>query len=106
MKVSDYIPEWRRFEETPKPAIPIPEQEVKAEPSPPASQPADTAGDVPEQEAPDRSQPESEKIIRQEYDYGLLDMELDDLPSQTPDMEKRYGAFDLIETPPDEVGRP
>lgn len=68
--------------------------------------PADAAGDAPEQEMPDRPQPESGKIVRQEYDYGLLDVELDGLPSQPPDTEKHYGAFDLIETPPDEVGGP
>lgn len=106
VKVSDYIPEWRRFEEAPKPAAPMSGQEVKTEPSPPVSQPADAAGDAPEQEMSDRPQPESGKIVRQEYDYGLLDVELDGLPSQPPDTEKRYGAFDLIETPPDEVGGP
>ena len=47
-----------------------------------------------------------DQILRQEYDYGLLDPELDRVSSQSPDTEAPYGAFDLIETSPDEVGGP
>ncbi|MFR1478497.1 MAG: hypothetical protein ACLSB9_23805 [Hydrogeniiclostridium mannosilyticum] len=49
---------------------------------------------------------ERDQILRQEYDYGLLDPELDRVSSQSPDTEAPYGAFDLIETSPDEVGGP
>ena len=50
--------------------------------------------------------PEPAQFTRQEFDYGLLDMEPDGQDSQPPDTDAPYGAFDLIETPPDEVGGP
>jgi len=108
VKVSDYVPEWRRFEETPKPAVPAPGAVSKPEPPPPALEPTgrDAADAAPEPGPAGRPQPERGKFVRQEYDYGLLDVELDGLPTQQPDTEKRYGALDLIETPPDEVGGP
>lgn len=112
-KVSDYTPEWRRQEELAKaerkaraksrPAPSAPEA------GPPPAQPANTAPATPGQkEAGGETAPHKERdqILRQEYDYGLLDPELDRVSSQSPDTEAPYGAFDLIETSPDEVGGP
>ena len=113
VKVSDYTPEWRRQEELAKaerkaraksrPAPSAPEA------GPPPAQPANTAPATPGQkEAGGETAPHKERdqILRQEYDYGLLDPELDRVSSQSPDTEAPYGAFDLIETSPDEVGGP
>ena len=79
------------------------------EAGPPPAQPANTAPATPGQkEAGGETAPHKERdqILRQEYDYGLLDPELDRVSSQSPDTEAPYGAFDLIETSPDEVGGP
>lgn len=108
-----YTPEWRRQEELAKaerkaraksrPAPSAPEA------GPPPAQPANTAPATPGQkEAGGETAPHKERdqILRQEYDYGLLDPELDRVSSQSPDTEAPYGAFDLIETSPDEVGGP
>ena len=113
VKVSDYTPEWRRQEELAKaerkaraksrPAPSAPEA------GPPPAQPANTAPATPvQEEAGGETTPHKERdqILRQEYDYGLLDPELDRVSSQSPDTEAPYGAFDLIETSPDEVGGP
>ena len=113
VKVSDYTPEWRRQEETAKAER---KTQAKSRPAPsapeagpPPAQPADTVPAPPVQkEAGGETAPhkEQDQILRQEYDYGLLDPELDRVSSQSPDTEAPYGAFDLIETSPDEVGRP
>lgn len=102
VKVADYTPEWRRFEASPKPTAPAPEP--KPAPPPPAPKPA--GGDAaPKPKPAARPQPESSgTFIRQEYDYGLLDVELDGLPTQQPDTRAPYGALDLIETSPEDVG--
>ncbi|CUP97003.1 Conjugal transfer protein traG [uncultured Flavonifractor sp.] len=104
VKVADYTPEWRRFEVSPKPTAPAPEP--KPAPPPPAPKPEGRdAGPKPKPAA--RPQPESSGTsIRQEYDYGLLDVELDGLPTQQPDTGAPYGALDLIETSPEDVGGP
>lgn len=113
VRVSDYTPEWRRQEELAKAER---KAQVKSRPAPsapkaapPPAQAADTAPAAPVQKetsgepAPHK---ERDQILRQEYDYGLLDPELDRVSSQPPDTEAPYGAFDLIETSPDEVGGP
>lgn len=113
VRVSDYTPEWRRQEELAKAER---KAQVKSQPAPsapkaapPPAQAADTAPATPVQKetsgepAPHK---ERDQILRQEYDYGLLDPELDRVSSQPPDTEAPYGAFDLIETSPDEVGGP
>ena len=79
------------------------------EAGPPPAQPANTAPATLAKKKPaGRRLPHKERdqILRQEYDYGLLDPELDRVSSQSPDTEAPYGAFDLIETSPDEVGGP
>ena len=99
VKVSDYTPEWRRQEELAKaerkaraksrPAPSAPEA------GPPPAQPANTAPATPGQkEAGGETAPHKERdqILRQEYDYGLLDPELDRVSSQSPDTEAPYGA--------------
>lgn len=113
VKVSDYTPEWRRQEELAKAER---KAQAKSRPAPsapeagpPPAQPADTVPATPGQkEAGGETTPHKERdqILRQEYDYGLLDPELDRVSSQSPDTEAPYGAFDLIETSPDEVGGP
>ena len=57
-----------------------------------------------EQKVP--AQPKAGRGPVQEYDYGLLDMEPEDRSAQLSATDAPYGAFDLIETPPDEVGGP
>ena len=46
------------------------------------------------------------EYLHKKYDYGLLDMEPEDRSTQLSATDAPYGAFDLIETPPDEVGGP
>lgn len=110
VKVADYTPEWRRFEESPKPARPAPGTAPKAsKPEPqPDPKPAgrNPTGTSHEPEPADQPRPWDGKFVRQEYDYGLLDVELDGLPTQQPDTKAPYGALDLIETLPEDVGGP
>lgn len=107
VRIADYIPEWRRWENSAKPPEPAP-VENPATPQPEAPTPPDpplpSAQNV--SETADNSRAEPEQFARQEFDYGLLDTELEGISSQSPDTDAPYGAFDLIETPPDEVGRP
>lgn len=106
VKVADYTPEWRRFEEIPKPAGPAPRPAPKPDPPPPAPKPAGWDATGTSSEPAGQPQPESGKFVRQEYDYGLLDVELDGLPTQQPDTKAPYGALDLIETSPEDVVGP
>lgn len=106
VKVSDYTPEWRRQEEqfeaekrsqaSSRPAPSAPE-------APPPPQPSPVSKETGREPAPHKGR---DQVLRQEYDYGLLDTELDRVSAQPPDTEAPYGAFDLIETSPDEVGGP
>ena len=50
--------------------------------------------------------PGPEPFTRQEFDYVLLDREPDGQDAQPPDTHAPYGAFDLIETPPEDMGGP
>ena len=110
VRIADYIPEWRRWEDSAKSSEPAPmetpatpQPEVPTPPSPPAPVPPSAQNEL---EAADSFQAEPERFARQEFDYGLLDTELEGISSQPPDTDAPYGAFDLIETPPDEVGGP
>lgn len=112
VRISDYTPEWRCQEDVSKSAK-KPQGKSRPAPSapeasPPPAQPADMAPAAPVQKEAggESSHKERDQILRQEYDYGLLDTELDRVSSQSPDTEAPYGAFDLIETSPDKVGGP
>ena len=105
VRIADYTPEWRRWEESAKPAA------SASSPVPRPEPPAPSAGPVPAgqtQRAAQQSdpQPGPEQFTRQEFDYGLLDMEPDGQDTQPPDTDAPYGAFDLIETLPEDVGGP
>ena len=120
VRVSDYIPQWRRWEEAPKPPAetrgrnekPVPPPAtpgVASHEGPPLSPPSDVPKPSPQQPAVEQKAPAQPKAGRgpvQEYDYGLLDMEPEDRSTQLSATDAPYGAFDLIETPPDEVGGP
>ena len=97
--MSDYIPRWRQEEAKQKPPAP-PRGSARTEEAVPASdtEPAPPAQE-PEQEAPPHTAGWAPP-----YDYGLLDTELDGSNAQAPDQDARYGAFDLMETPPQDVG--
>ena len=105
VRIADYTPEWRRWEESAKATTPDSPPVSQSEPPAPPTDPvldSQTQGGA-EQSDP---RPGPEQFPRQEFDYGLLDMEPDGQDSQPPDTDAPYGAFDLIETPPDEVGGP
>ena len=103
VRIADYTPEWRRWEESAKPAAsapsPAPQPETPAPPADPVLA-GQTQGEA------EQSNPQPERFTRQEFDYGLLDMEPDSQDSQPPDTDAPYGAFDLIETLPEDVGGP
>jgi type IV secretion system protein VirD4 len=104
VRVSDYIPQWRQMEES------APKTAPSSTPSPspaPVSSPPVRDDDV--QPAPAKTQPpqpERGQVIRQEYDYGLLDPEPDCYPATLPGTDAPYGALDLMETLPEDVGGP
>lgn len=103
VRIADYTPEWRRWEESAKPAAsapsPAPQPETPAPPADPVLA-GQTQGEA------EQSNPQPERFTRQEFDYSLLDMEPDSQDSQPPDTDAPYGAFDLIETLPEDVGGP
>ena len=103
VRIADYTPEWRRWEESATPAAsapsPTPQPETPAPPADPV-----LAGQTQGEE--EQSNPQPERFTRQEFDYGLLDMEPDSQDTQPPDTDAPYGAFDLIETLPEDVGGP
>lgn len=103
VRIADYTPEWRRWEESAKPAASAPSPAPQPEPPAPPADPVPasrTQGEV------EQSNPQPERFTRQEFDYGLLDMEPDSQDFQPPDTDAPYGAFDLIETLPEDVGGP
>ncbi len=100
VRIADYVPEWRRWEETTKAE---PEQAAAQS----AEQPVPSAGDpVPEVSEPEAAhQPASDagKSTSQECERAP---EPDAGSEDQPDVDSPYGAFDLIEMLPDEVGGP
>ena len=108
VRVSDYVPEWRRKEEAVKAAAvpsdtPAPPE---GQPSPAPEPPPRSQSDLPAEQAGAKRATEQStpppQSGRQEFDYGLLDPE----PEGTADIDAPYGAFDLIETLPEDVGGP
>ena len=99
VRVAEYIPHWRQEEA--KPSAPVqptapPEENLPPEPPPEQSEPV-----------PRRDPPAVEQAGRMaQYDYGLLDPEISgfDSPAQEPGQDAPYGALDLIETLPQDVG--
>ena len=104
VRVSDYIPQWRRWEETPKSAT----ESVPHEETPPPTPPIGSELSPPPPAAAPKEpiQPKDGRAPVQKYDYGLLDTEPEDRSTQLPATDSPYGAFDLIEMSPDEVGGP
>ena len=107
VKVSDYVPHWRQEEEQPKSKPAPPPPEPAAEPDPVPSKPP--APDPQQETAPEQTPPaKSSEGWAPKYDYGLLDPEVGGYdgadPQDTPGQDARYGAFDLIETKPQDVG--
>lgn len=99
VRVAEYIPHWRQEEAKPsapvQPAAP-PEENAPPEPAPEQSEPV-----------PRHDPPAAEQAGRvAQYDYGLLDPEISgfDSPAQEPGQDAPYGALDLIETLPQDVG--
>lgn len=99
VRVAEYIPHWRQEEAKPsapvQPAAP-PEENAPPEPAPEQSEPV-----------PRHDLPAAEQAGRMaQYDYGLLDPEISgfDSPAQEPGQDAPYGALDLIETLPQDVG--
>lgn len=104
VRVSDYIPEWRRREKSEPKATPA--APSTAVPDTPESPEGEALEAVQELHQPTAKEDSPLQSVRQEFDYGLLDTELDGFPGDVLDMDSPYGALDLIETPPDEVGGP
>ena len=108
VRVSDYVPEWRRKEEAAKAAAVPPDTPAPPEgqPSPTPEPPPRSQSDLPAEQAGAKrateQSPPPPQSGRQEFDYGLLDPE----PEGTADIDAPYGAFDLIETLPEDVGGP
>ena len=122
VRVSEHIPRWRQFEEQSQAACksaPLGQQEEKASPTRPQRsaeqnpQPPRSGQKV--ENTPPRKQPAALfRDVLPQYDYGLLDPELSDMEldvsrqaAQGGDPaagQSEYGAFDLIETLPQDVG--
>ena len=122
VRVSEHIPRWRQFEEQSQAACksaPLGQQEEKASPTRPQRsaeqnpQPPRSGQKV--ENTPPRKQPAASfRDVLPQYDYGLLDPELSDMEldvsrqaAQGEDPaagQSEYGAFDLIETLPQDVG--
>ena len=100
MRISDYTPHWRQEEAKPAPPPTAPKEASPPEKTRPA--PAPAPAPEPEQEVPATTP----ITFPQQFDYGLLSPELVDLegPEIGPDQDAPYGAFDLIETLPQDVG--
>lgn len=100
VRVADYVPEWRRREESEKEetgqaAAQCPELQVQpaGDQVPPAS--GQEAVQPPEPDVGTSSGQECERAPEPEAGY-----------EDQPDVDSPYGAFDLIEMLPDEVGGP
>ena len=93
VRVSDYTPHWRQEETKPAPPPAGPPERTMPAPAP---------APEPEQEVPAATP----ITLPQQFDYGLLSPELADLegPEIGADQDAPYGAFDLIETLPQDVG--
>ena len=112
VRVSDYMPHWRQGEETPKakPA-PSPKPSCEQEEVSPPSSSADPSPPPQDDAAPPSSDatppPDPPSGWGPKYDYGLLDP-VDGFygAGQEPDSgwDVRYGGFDPIEAPPQDVG--
>ena len=100
VRISDYTPHWRQEEAKPAPPPTAPKEAGPPERTRPA--PAPAPAPEPEQEVPATTP----ITFPQQFDYGLLSPELVDLegPEIGPDQDAPYGAFDLIETLPQDVG--
>ena len=98
VRISDYFPHWRQEETKPAPSPAAPKEAVPSERTMPAPAPAPE----PEQEVPAATP----ITFPQQFDYGLLSPELADLEGLEvgADQDAPYGAFDLIETLPQDVG--
>lgn len=99
VRVSNYIPLWRQEEAAAPPAA---EQEAAAPAE--GAAPDSTPDPVPE---PEQEAPSGEAAApAQQFDYGLLSPALDDFgePEDGSGQDAPYGAFDLIETLPQDVG--
>ncbi len=110
-RVADYVPQWRQEAAPPKsepappsesPAEPRPAEQVKSDPPP--APPAPDPTQPPEQDAPAKGH----GGWGPQYDYGLLDPEMDgfdgDESKTGVGQDAPYGAFDLIEMEPQDVG--
>ena len=99
VRVAEYIPRWRQEEA--KPSAPAQSAALPEETAVPKSAPA------PLEPEPQHDPPAAEPAGGMaQYDYGLLDPEISgfDLPAQESGQDAPYGAFDLMETPPQDVG--
>ena len=122
VRVSEHIPRWRQFEEQSQAACkyaPPGQQEEKTSPiRPQHSTESDPqlprSGQKPDNTPPRKQPTASFRDVLPQYDYGLLDPELSDMEldgsrqaAQGEDPcagQSEYGAFDLIEMLPQDVG--
>lgn len=122
VRVSEHIPRWRQFEEQSQAACksaPLGQQEEKASPTRPQRSAEQNpqlprSGQKPDNTPPRKQPTASFRDVLPQYDYGLLDPELSDMEldgsrqaAQGEDPsggQSEYGAFDLIETLPQDVG--
>lgn len=125
-RVADYIPRWRQEEERSRQHSAPSTPPTSPPPPPPSPDPPEPMADA---QTPDTTQADPKNItprmgdFRPLYDYGLLEPELSDMempesdpaeetpegaPEEAPEAsaEAPYGALDLIETPPNQVGGP
>ena len=111
VRVSGYIPAWRKAEEQRQPAKEPPREE-KPQPTEQVAAPQ-ASEDVTKQPRQEESAPQTVSTVRDalpEYVYGLLDpalegMEIAHSPSESDAPQvSPYGGFDLIETDADQVG--
>ena len=100
VRVADYVPEWRRREESTEGEI---EQAAAQCPDLQVQPAGDEVPAVSEQESAQPPEPGAGRSSGQERERGP---EPDAGGEDQPDVDSPYGAFDLIEMLPDEVGGP
>lgn len=100
VRIADYVPEWRRWEETAK-------VETEQDMAQSAEQPVPSEDEpVPAVSKPEAAQPPASKAGKSSGQECERGPEPETGCEDQPDVDSPYGAFDLIEMLPDEVGGP
>lgn len=100
VRIADYVPEWRRWEETAKAETEQVAAQSAEQPVPSADEPVPTVAE------PEAAQPPASDAGKGTCQECERAPEPETGCEDQPDVDSPYGAFDLIEMLPDEVGGP